>query len=149
MGRRLRLFFPDESATAFAELLEDDAPQTCRVIWKSLPLEGELIHGQWSGPETYLVIDPSVRIDPEHQTARTAPGDVGYYRVDGGRLVGWPDDLSELAFFYDRGAVPSMITGPVAVNLFARIVDGLEGFAAMCRRIRREGVKRFRIDRAG
>ena len=149
MANRLRLLFPDEGEESFAELLEREAPRTCRAIWESLPLKGELIHGQWSGPETYLVIKASIRIGPENQTVRTAPGDIGYYAVEGGRLAGWPDDLAELAFFYDRGAVPSMITGPVAVNLFARVVDNLDGFAAMCRRVHREGVKRFRVERSG
>ena len=147
MGRRIRLLFPDEGVTAEAELLEREAPETCRVVWDNLPFEGELLHGQWSGPETYLPIDPSIRIGPENQTFRTVPGDVGYYALEGGRMVGSPDDLAEVAFFYDRGARPSMIDGPVPVNLFARIKENLEGFAEVCRRIRREGVKPFRVER--
>lgn len=148
-AKQMRLVFVDDEVAARADLLEAEAPTTCRELWKRLPFEGELIHGQWSGPETYLLIDPSIRIPPENQTFRVVPGDVGYYAVEGGRMYGWPDDTAELAFFYDRGARPSMIDGPVPVNLFARITENLEGFAAACRSIRREGVKRFRVKATG
>ena len=43
--------------------------------------EGELHHGIWSGPETYLMIDPSIRIAPENQTFHTEAGDIGYYEM--------------------------------------------------------------------
>lgn len=147
MGKYIRLLFPDEGLTAVAELLETEGPETCRMIWDRLPFEGELQHGQWSGPETYLLINPSIRIGPENQTFHTLPGEVGYYALEGGRILGWPDDMAEVTFFYDRGARPSMMDGPVPVNLFARITENLEGFAAMCRRIRRDGVKRLRVER--
>jgi Protein of unknown function (DUF3830) len=147
MPKRMRLVFPHDGVSALAELLEQQAPRTCEVIWAHLPLAGQLEHGQWSGPETYLPIDPRIRIPAEHQTFHTIPGDIGFYALEGGRLVGWPDDMSELAFFYDRGARPSMIDGPVPVNLFARIVEGLTEFADLSRRIRREGVKPFGVER--
>ena len=70
MPKQLRLVLPDTDVmvTAIADLLESDAPRTCQTIWKALPLEGVLNHGIWSGPETYLMIDPSIRIAPENQT---------------------------------------------------------------------------------
>jgi len=147
MSKHIRLVFPDEDTFTIAELLETQAPETCRIIWEHLALEGELWHGQWSGPETYLQIDPSIRIPRENQTFHVVAGDVGYYALEGGRVLGWPDDMAEVAFFYDRGARPSMMDGPVPMNIFARMVEDLEGFAEMCRRIRREGVKRFRVER--
>ena len=57
-------------------------------------------------------------------------------------------DFSELCFFYDRGARPSMLEGPVQVNLFAGFVSGQEGSTALCYRMRREGQKRFSVRRA-
>jgi hypothetical protein len=56
--------------------------------------------------------------------------------------------MSELAFIYGRGARPSMMDGPIEVNIFGRIDENLEGFAAICARLHTEGVKPFRIDRA-
>lgn len=148
MSKRLRLVVASRHLVATAALLEDNAPLTCRAIWDALPLEGELIHAMWSGPETYFPVDPSIRVPPEHQTTQPLPGDVGYYAIEGNRIVDWPDDMAEIAFFYGRGARPSMPTGPVAMNLFARIVDNLEGFAEVCRRIHREGVETLRVERA-
>lgn len=147
MPKRLHLKMPDVPVTAAAELLESAAPETCQAIWDALPFEGPLNHGIWSGPETYLLIDPLIRIPPENQTIQTQAGEIGYYTQRGGTIVDWPDDISELAFFYGRGARPGMPTGPVAVNLFARVVDNLEGFAEACEAIRRSGPTTLRVER--
>jgi hypothetical protein len=144
---RLRLLFPSENVVALAELLEQEAPRTCRRIWEALPFEGELHHAMWSGPETYLPIDPSLRIEAEHQTKHPLPGEIGFYAIDGGILMDWPEDMAELAFFYGRGSKPSMPDGPVAMNIFARIVENLAGFQGVCARIRKEGLKRLRVER--
>jgi hypothetical protein len=147
MTKRLRLSFPSEEVTAIAALLEEEAPETCRILWNALPFQGELNHAIWSGPETYLPIDPGLRAPPEHQTTHPFPGDIGFYSLPGNRLVDWPDDFAELAFFYGRGARPSMPDGPVAMNLFASIFENLEGFTDVCHRIRREGIKVLRVER--
>jgi hypothetical protein len=39
-----------------------------------------------------------------------------------------------------------MWEGPAPVNLFARIVEPADAFYAVCRRLRREGVKPVRIE---
>lgn len=145
----VRLVFPDEDVMAVATLWEDVAPRTCETIWDALPFEGKLNHAIWSGPETYLLIDPSIRLAPENQATLTEVGDLGYYAAEGGRIIDWPEDFAEIAFFYGRGARPSMPTGPVAMNLFGNIVENLEGFAQVCDRIRFEGVKQLRIERVG
>lgn len=145
--RRIRLLFPSEKVVAIAELLDADAPRTCDAIWAALPFEGELLHAMWSGPETYLPIASGIRIAPEHQTTHPLPGEIGFYALAGGVLVGWPRDMAELAFFYDRGAKPSMPNGPVSMNVFARIVDNFEGFRSLCRRMQKEGAKLLRVER--
>ncbi len=145
--KRMRLVLPDKNVTAVASLLEADAPVTSKAVWNALPFEGDLNHGIWSGPETYLKIDPSLRIPLENQMSQTEAGDIGYYTVAGGTIIEWPDELSELAFFYGRGSRPTMPTGPVAVNFFARIIDNLDGFAEACDNIRREGITRIRVER--
>jgi hypothetical protein len=38
-----------------------------------------------------------------------------------------------------------MPDGPVPMNIFARIVEGFDAFAACCRQMRRTGVKRVEI----
>jgi len=149
MTQRIRLALSRDDVVAEAKLLEHEAPETCTTLWEALPLSGELQHAIWSGPETYLLIDPSIRVPPENQITRAEAGDIAFYSVTGGRIVDWPDDIAELAFFYGRGAQPAMPTGPVAVNLFARIVDNLAGFAEACERMRREGIQELRVERTG
>jgi Protein of unknown function (DUF3830) len=148
MSRRIRLVLPFDNVVALADLLETEAPLTCEAIWTALPFEGELLHAMWSGPETYLPIAPRLRIAPEHQTTHPLPGEIGFYAIDGGVLIGWPDDMAELAFFYDRGAKPSMPAGPVAMNVFARIAENFEGFRGVCGRMQKEGAKLLRVERA-
>lgn len=146
MGR-MRLEFVQEGIVATARLFEREAPETSKRIWDELPFEGQIQHGQWSGPEAYLLVDPTIRIEAEYQASICTPGDIGFYSQKGGVMVDWPNDISELCFMYGRGARPSMIDGPVAVNLFAQVDDNLEGFAEACRRLRTEGVQRFRVGR--
>lgn len=149
MSNRIRLVFPVEKVLAVAELMESEAPRTCAILWNALPFEGELLHAMWSGPETYLPIPADIRIAPEHQTTHPLPGEIGFYALDGGVLIGWPHDMAELAFFYDRGAKPSMPNGPVSMNVFARIVENFQGFRAVCGRMQKEGAKLLRVEQEG
>lgn len=146
--KRLKLHFADEGLSFEARLLESEAPEVCRQLWERLPFEGEIIHGQWSGPEAYLLIDPDIRIGPENEKLDPHPGDIGYYAAEGGRFAGWPEDMAELCFVYGEGARPSMIDGPIPVSVFARIERDMERFVDLCERLRREGVKSLRVERA-
>lgn len=142
---RLELLFIDDGVSAVGTLLSEAAPRTCAAILDALPFEGDLVHGIWSGPEVYLPISPTIRVAPENQVVGLVPGDIAYYSLAGRTLEGWPDDFAEVLFGYDRGARPTMPSGPVAVNLFGRVTENLEAFARTCARAQREGVKRFRI----
>jgi hypothetical protein len=50
------------------------------------------------------------------------------------------EDYSEVCWFYDLDATPSMPEGPIAVNVFARLYEA-DAFFAVCRRMRLEGAK--------
>ena len=142
MPDRIVLTFVDEGVSAVAELLEQ-APRTCAAVLAALPLTGEAHHAIYSGSEVAFVLDRDLGIGMENATAKVLPGDLAYTRFEGGERYGFPESFSELCWFYDRDAVPSMPDGPVPVNIFARFVDGFDAFAAVCRRMRREGVKRI------
>jgi hypothetical protein len=75
------------------------------------------------------------------------PGDVGFLTVEKGSGYGIEEGYSEVCWFYDLDATPSMPEGPVAVNVFARLYDA-DAFFAICRRMRLEGAKRLEIARA-
>ncbi len=148
MARQIRLTFVDDGVSALVELLDEAAPRTCRAIWEALPLAGEAQHAIYSGSEIVLLIPSEIALPPENATARVAVGDVGYWFQKGGERFGFPDDLSEIAWFYDRDAVPSMPDGPVQMTIFGRILGDATAFYQVCRRIRREGVKRVQVERA-
>ena len=135
--------FLDEGVAASARLL-DEAPETCRAVLGALPVSGVARHGIYSGSELYLVL-PEVLTPPrENATAAVGTGDIGFLTVEQGSSYGFDEAFSEICWFYDRDARPSMAEGPIDVNVFARLADAGD-FFAVCRRIRLEGAKRIEI----
>ncbi len=132
-----------------AEMLEDEAPKTCQAAWDALPLEEDGIHAIYSGSEIAYFLSEDIVIPPENQTSRVLPGDICYFRLEPGLMHGWLDGITELCWFYGSDGRPNMPDGPVAVNLFARMIGDTSAFNKVCYRIRREGVKRVRIERVG
>jgi hypothetical protein len=140
--------FLDEGVAASARLLGDrEAPETCRAVLDALPVAGLARHGIYSGSEVYLVLPVLLRPPREHATTIVGPGDVGFLTVEKGSGYGIEEDYSEVCWFYDLDARPSMPEGPIAVNVFGRL-DDAEAFFAVCRRMRVEGAKRLEIARA-
>lgn len=146
-GRRIVLAFLDEGVSVEAVLLEDQAPETCAAVWHHLPSESFAQHAIYSGSEVYAIWQNRFVVEPENGTSDVLPGDVAYYYQRGGLQYGFPEDLCEMCWFYDRDAVPSMPGGPIRVNLFARMIGDPEPFYAVCRAMRLEGCKRFRVSR--
>jgi hypothetical protein len=144
------LTFPivELEATAVADLLEDRAPRTCELIWERLPLEGRLVHGMYSGPELFIILEGFPGVGPENQVSRPLPGDVGYFHQDSGLYAASPHEVGELVYVYDRGAAIKGAEGHDSwVNLFARLrPEGAEAFLAASKRARREGPFTLRIE---
>ena len=113
---RLRFSFMSEGVSAIAELDRERAPRTAAGIVAALPFQGMAGHAIYSGSEVAFFIPPEVWLPVENATSRVLPGDLAYYRFRGGRHYGFPDDVAELCWFYDRDATPSMPDGPVAVT---------------------------------
>ena len=135
--------FPDEGVGAAARLL-DEAPETCRAAVEALPVSGLARHGIYSGSEIYLVLPELLTPPREHATTIVRPGDVGFLTVGKGSGYGIEESYSEICWFYDLDATPSMPEGPIAVNVFARLEDA-DAFFAVCRRMRLEGAKRIEV----
>lgn len=135
--------FPDEGVAASARLL-DEAPETGRAVLEALPVTGLARHGIYSGSEVYLVLPELMRPPREHATTIVRQGDVGFLTVEGGSAYGIEESYSEICWFYDLDATPSMPEGPIAVSVFARL-DDADTFFAVCRRMRLEGAKRIEI----
>lgn len=145
MSRRISITFVDEGVTAIAELLEEQAPRTIAAVLSALPQAGEAHHATYSGSEVAFILDRDLGLGMENATSKVLPRDLAYTRFEGGVMYGFPTSFSELCWFYDRDAVPSMPDGPVPVNIFATFTEGFEEFAAVCRRMRREGVKKIEV----
>jgi len=136
--------FLDEGVAASARLLRELAPETCRSVLETLPAAGSARHGIYSGSEVYLVLPVLLGPPREHATTIVGPGDVGFLTVEKGSGYGIEESYSEVCWFYDLDATPSMPEGPIAVNVFARLYDA-DAFFGVCRRMRLEGAKRVEI----
>ena len=142
---RLTITFVDEGVAATAELFANEAPKTVAAVLAALPQSGDAHHATYSGSEVAFILDRDLGIGMENATSKVLPGDLAYTRFDGGVMWGFPRPFAELCWFYDRDAVPSMPDGPVPVNIFGKFIEGFDEFGAVCRRMRREGVKRIEV----
>lgn len=145
---RLRFTFADEHVAAIAELDDVLTPKTVAGMIAALPLAGSASHAICSGSEIMMFLPQRVLLPVENATSDVRPGELAYYHIQAGAHYGWPDDASELCWFYDEDAAPSMPGGPVAVNVFGRFTTGWSEFAAICRAMRTEGAKQMRVERA-
>jgi hypothetical protein len=148
MSDEIVIRFVDEDVAAPARLLSEQAPETCRAVMDALPAAGSARHGIYSGSEVYLILPEVLRPPRENATTTVGPGDVGFLTVEQGSGYGIEESYSEICWFYDLDATPSMPEGPIAVNVFARLYDA-GAFFAVCRRMRLEGSKRVDVTRFG
>ena len=145
MPKYIELRYVEDNIAARAELLEKDMPRTCSELIKHLPLEGTATHARYSGSEVATLIPTSIHIEREKATCATLPGDIAYVWLNKDDHYGLDSDVSEICWFYDRDARPTMAEGPVRVNIFARIVGDATAFYKACADTRIHGVKRVRI----
>lgn len=148
MAKRIIMSYPDESISVEAELLENQAPETCHFIWEHLPIEGRTIHGKFSGNEVFVKVEPPTKIKQENQVTLPLPGEILYYYQAGGVYVDAPNAYAEVCVIYGRNVILRGEGGvQVFASLFARLIGDWTQFADVCRRVRFEGPKRLRITR--
>lgn len=148
--RRIRLTFPTTGESVVAEMLEDEAPGVCQKVWDALPVERMPLHGQFSGAEVFVLIDP-LDAPAENMTQIPLPGEILYFYDAGGGVTN-PKSTGEICVIYGRGVILRGWEGvPTHCSLFARIpgdwkYDWVE-FAQACRRVRTKGPHPLRIER--
>lgn len=154
-GRKLYIEFVATGTRGIIDLYEDNAPITCETLWGALaqPVRVPTIHAMFAGPEIMAglpedaqTFDPT-GIPAENQTVYPTAGECLWYYQGKNAMKGLTDELWEIGAFYDIGG---RINGPLGwtpCNIFGRINDGLEEFAAACRTTRTEGVKEIEIGR--
>jgi hypothetical protein len=152
LPRKIRIWLPADGASALADLLEEDCPNTCEAVWNLLPLQIKAVHDIWSGHLVLAHLDASIVLQPENVlTYVPVPGDIFYYYRPPRYFRGSPYGISEsaeLGIVYDRDTRPQGPRGPEAVNLFASISSGLSEFAKACEDMIYRGQKDLMIDKA-
>jgi hypothetical protein len=148
MSKRIVFSFPDDGVSAEAELLEEAAPATCRLVWERLPIENRTLHGMYSGREVFVMVDPAQAVAAENLVNLPLPGEVLYFHQEGGVFVEADDAYAEVCVIYGRGVQLRGEGGaPTFANLFARLIGDWSAFAEICRRVRSEGPRRLHIER--
>ena len=151
-ARQVRLTFTETGESAVADMLDDEAPQICEAIWQMLPVERTMIHGMYSGPEIFMVLDKARDIPRENDVQLPLPGEILYFYDPGTSAAGGNRAVSEICVVYGRGvSLKQHDSVPAFASVFARIPGDWKhdwiDFAAACRRIRREKTAPMRIER--
>jgi hypothetical protein len=150
--RRIRLSFPATGESVLADLLDQEAPAVCDVVWGLLPLEIRALHGMYSGAEVFVLLETPQPVPPQNMVQLPLPGELLYFYDEGVGAVGPPRTVAEICFVYNRGVVLRGHEGvPTHASLFARIPGDWKcdwpEFAQACRRCRWEGPQALRIER--
>jgi hypothetical protein len=150
--RHIRLTFVTGGESVVAEMLDDEAPETCRLVWQRLPLEHKVVHGQYSGAEVFILLDNPQPSVPENLAQIPVPGELLYFYDSGVNVTSGPRPVSEICLVYGRGVVLRGPEGvPTHATLFARIPGDWKydwtAFAQACRRARSDVPQRLRIER--
>lgn len=151
--RRIRLTFPDTGESVVADLLDAEAPRLCEAVWDLLPLEKRLLHGMYSGPDVFMVLDEARPIPRENEVQLPLPGEILLFHDPGTSAAGGNRAVSEICVMYGRGVVLREHEAvPTRAGLFARIPGDWKhdwtAFADACRRVRSHGPRTLRIERA-
>jgi len=133
-------------------MLDDEAPGTCNHVWALLPLEHNLIHGQYSGAEVFMKLDNPKPSAEENLARIPLPGELYYFYDSGGNVTSGANPMAEICIVYGRGVT---LRGPEGVPTYARLFARIPGdwkydwipFAEACRRVRYQGPQRLRIER--
>jgi len=130
----------ERGGTVFAELLEREAPKTCKAILRALPVENRVIHAKWAGEEIFFDGFPLPEtLEFENETTNVKPGDIGC-------LSSYLTKRGDTAFciFYGKARPRKDVDETEDVNVFAKIKD-IEAITKIGTRIRWEGAEKISI----
>jgi hypothetical protein len=150
--RQIRLTYVATGESVLAELLDDEAPGVCRLVWDLLPVETKVIHGMYSGAEVFALLDDPRPAPRENLAQLPLPGELLYFFDDSPNVASARKAVAEICLVYGRGVVLRGPEGtPTHASLFARIPGDWKydwvDFAKACRRARWEGPQLLRIER--
>jgi hypothetical protein len=151
--RKIRLTFTATGESVLAEMLDNEAPEVCRIVWDLLPIETRAIHGMYSGAEVFALLDDPKPVPPEGLTQLPLPGEILYFYDESKNVTNVRKSVAELCIVYNRGVVLRGPEGvPTHASLFARIPGDWKydwvPFRDACRKARWEGPPMLRIEQA-
>lgn len=150
--RTLRLTYVATGESVDAELLDDEAPEVCRLVWDLLPVEGRLLHGMYSGAEVFMLLDKVGPHPPENLCQIPLPGELLLFYDGSSSVANSKKPVREICFVYNRGVI---LRGPEGVPTYASLFARVRGdwkydwtsFRDVCRKVRHEGPSVLRIER--
>ena len=116
-----------------AELLEQQAPQTCRQFLELLPYTQKVIHSRWSGEAVWIPLgDFDLGVGFENHTSHGSRGDILFY----------PGGYSETEFLFVYGSsVFGAKMGQLAGNHIMKMIEGFDQLEAFGKKVLWEGAQ--------
>ena len=130
-----------------ADLLEEEAPKTCKLILSALPFENPVVHAKWAGEEIFIDGIPMPgTLDYENDTNAVVPGDVACCSSISIRHEPHLADkgVTSLCIFYGIARPRTSVDLTLDVNVFAKIKD-IKAITEIARRVRWEGSEKLTI----
>jgi Protein of unknown function (DUF3830) len=154
MPRFVTITLEKRGVSCVAQLLEEQAPRTCKAVWEALPLGGDAYHAKYARNEVYTLVPRFAAEEPgiENPTVTPIPGDVMYFSFEPWQLTPGSHGYGEqdtprqhtqtidLAIFYGRNNL--LLNGDIGWvpgNVYATIVQGLDRMAEACNDVWRSG----------
>jgi hypothetical protein len=150
--RRMRLTWTNTGVSTVAELLEDEAPQTCKYVWDLLPLEQEAGHSKYSNSEIVVPVQNPQKPARENRMQMPLPGELLYFYESRITSRGKLEEVGHVRIVYGRGILFRDMEGiPSFGVLFARIPGDWkydwQPFAEACRTLHEGAAQNLRIER--
>ena len=151
-NRQIRLTYVNTGESVVADMLVEDAPTVCQIVWDMLPIEKKVLHGMYSGAEVFAMVDKPVQHPPENLCQLPLPGELLYFYDGMSSVANSKKPVAEVCIVYNRGVVLRQPEGvPTFCSLFARIPGDWKtdwtGFRDACRKARWEGPQLLRIEK--
>jgi hypothetical protein len=154
MAKRFQVEVLETGVKVVCELLEKEAPRTCKALWEIIKkgYTANAVHARWSGPEVVAYVPPEARgnVDPtkigiENATTYPARGDVCWMYFPAGMYRLMKDEAWDLAFIYGDECRFYIPCGMVTMNVWAKVVEGLDKLATECSQVYQGGRKTLRL----
>jgi hypothetical protein len=142
--RRVLLKF-ERGGQVFAELLDEEAPETCNGLLASLPVELTMMHAMWAGEEIFTNDFPiHSELKGENEINEMKGGEVGLISPLVHRHLP-KKGYVPFCIFYGKGRARKNVDETIEVNVCARITDE-QVLKRIGSRIRTQGTEKVRLE---